>query len=172
MWKHGINEFPDSLGGYKHYDMLVATASKTHDFGAMSEFRWNVRAGGFLDNRNVPFYDFFHFNTQPLPVILNDYHYAFRLPALYSMSTCEFFAEAHIKYTTSYLLLKYLPGMSKTLMRENLSLSYLGSRFHRNYTEIGYSISEIFFMGELGVFAGFEDLKFKSAGVRFVLRFN
>ena len=172
MWKHGINEFPDSLGGYKHYDMLVATASKTHEFGAMSEFRWNVRAGGFLDNRNVPFYDFFHFNTQPLPVILNDYHYAFRLPALYSLSTREFFAEAHIKYTTSYLLLKYLPGMSKTLMRENLSLSYLGSRFHKNYTEIGYSISEIFFIGELGVFAGFEDLKFKSAGVRFVLRFN
>ncbi len=172
MWEHGINKFPDSLGGFKQYDMFVATASKAYEFGAMSEFRWNFRTGGFLDNRYVPFYDFFHFNTQPLPVILNNYNYAFRLPDYYSLSTPEFFGEAHIKYTTSYLLLKYLPGFSKTLMRENLSLSWLGSRLHRNYTEIGYSISEILFMGELGVFAGFEDLKFKSAGARFILRFN
>jgi hypothetical protein len=55
-------------------------------------------------------------------------------------------------------------------MRENISLSYLGSRFHRNYTEIGYSVSEISFIGELGVFAGFEDLKYKDIGIRLVLK--
>jgi hypothetical protein len=55
-------------------------------------------------------------------------------------------------------------------MRENLSLNYLGSRFHRNYTEIGYSISEISLFGELGVWIGFEDLKYKSAGARLILK--
>jgi hypothetical protein len=57
-------------------------------------------------------------------------------------------------------------------MRENLSLSYLGSRFYPNYTEIGYSISEIFFLGELGVYVGFDNLKYNSVGVTAVLRFN
>jgi len=70
------------------------------------------------------------------------------------------------------LLLKYLPGLSKTLIRENLSLSYLGSRYHRHYTELGYSITDLAFVGELGVYAGFEDLKFKSVGAKLVLKIN
>jgi len=57
-------------------------------------------------------------------------------------------------------------------MRENLSLSYLGSRFHPNYTEIGYSISEIFFLGEVGVYFGFDDIKYRSIGVNAILKFN
>jgi hypothetical protein len=57
-------------------------------------------------------------------------------------------------------------------MRENLSLSYLGSRFHPNYTEVGYSISEIMFIGELGVYVGFNDIKYNSIGLKAVLRFN
>ena len=62
---------------------------------------------------------------------------------------------------TIYLLLKLLPGLSKTLIRENLILSYLGTKNRGHYTEIGYSLSEIFFIGEVGVFAGFDNLKGK-----------
>jgi hypothetical protein len=57
-------------------------------------------------------------------------------------------------------------------MRENLSLSYFGSQFHPHYTEIGYSLSEIFFLAEIGVQVGFKDLAFNSAGVSLVLKFN
>jgi hypothetical protein len=94
------------------------------------------------------------------------------IPSFYSLSTPEFYVEGHLKYTTPYLILKLLPGISNTLMRENLSLSYLGSRFHQNYTEVGYSISEIMFIGELGVYAGFNDIKYNSIGLKAVLRFN
>jgi hypothetical protein len=94
------------------------------------------------------------------------------IPAFYSLSTPEFYGEVHLKYTTPYLLLKLLPGLSNTLMRENISLSWLGSRYHKNYTEIGYSISEILLLGEIGVYVGFEDIKYKSAGAKLVLRFN
>jgi hypothetical protein len=57
-------------------------------------------------------------------------------------------------------------------MRENLSLSYLGSKYHKNYTEIGYSISEILFIGELGVYAGFDDIRYRSVGLRAILNFR
>ena len=168
-WKHGINEFREITSGLRHFDMLRFEVSKNRSIGAFSEFRWRLRTGGFFDNRSLTFYDFFHFNSQPLPLLLNNYEDAFMLPAFYSLSTPEFFVEAHVKYTTPYLLLKLLPGLSNTLMRENISLSYLGSRFHQNYTEIGYSISEILFVGELGVYVGFDDLKYRSVGVRLVL---
>ena len=51
-------------------------------------------------------------------------------------------------------------------------MSYLGSRYHPNYTEIGYSMSEIFFLAEIGVYVGFEDLGYKSVGAKLILKFN
>lgn len=169
-WKHGINEFRELSEPLKHFDMLKFYISKDIDIGAFSSFYFRVGTGGFLNRKWLTYYDFFHFNSQPLPLLINDYNDAFRLPAYYSLSTPEFHGQAHIRYTTPYLLLKYLPGLSNTLMRENISLSYLGSRFHRNYSEIGYSVSEISFIGELGIYVEFEDLKYKDTGLRLVLK--
>jgi hypothetical protein len=171
-WEHGINDFRNNNDLVNHYDMIRADIHQRKEIGAFSEFRWRVRAGGYLDNRELTFFDFFHFNPQPIPVLINDYEDGFMIPAYYSMSTPEAFGEVHFKYTTPYLLLKLLPGLSNTLMRENLSLSYLGSRYHPNYTEIGYSMSEIFFLAEVGVYVGFEDLSYKSVGAKLILRFN
>lgn len=171
-WKHGINEFPEFAEPYRHFDMIKLDISRNHSIGAFTEFNWRIRTGGFLNNSYVTYYDFFHFNAQPIYVLIDNYSDAFRLPAYYSLSTPEFFGELHMKYTTPYLVLKYLPGLSKTLMRENLSISYLGSRYHKNYTELGYSITELFFLGEVGVYVGFDDLKFRSVGARLVLKLN
>jgi len=171
-WKHGINDFGGVGIRSKHYDLIRFDVSRRQDIGAFSEYRWRIRAGGFLDNRDLTFYDFAHFNAQPIPLLLDNYQDAFMIPAYYSLSTPEAYAEAHFKYTTPYILLKYLPGLTKTLIRENLSVSYLGSRYHTNYTEIGYSLSEIFFLAELGVYVGFDDLKYRAVGAKLVLRFN
>jgi hypothetical protein len=171
-WQHGINEFSEMTSRIRHFDMIKLEAFKRVDLGAFSELRWRVRSGGFLDNRSLTYYDFFHFNSQPLPFLLDDYQDAFMIPAYYTLSTPEFFGELHLKYTTPYLLLKLIPGLSNTLMRENLTLSYLGSRYQKNYTEIGYSISEILFLGEIGIYAGFDDLKYKSIGGKIILRIN
>jgi hypothetical protein len=170
-WQHLINEFTEA-NGYRHHDLFRFEVFKNHDVGAFSELRWRFRSGVFLDNRSVPFYDFFHFNPQPPMVLLDDYHDAFMLPAYYSLSTPEAFGEFHFKYTTPYLLLKLIPGISNTLMRENISLSYLGSRNNPHYTELGYGISEIFFFAELGVYVGFEDLGYRSIGGKLILKFN
>jgi hypothetical protein len=171
-WQHGINEFREMEDRFKHYDMVKVEVSKNSDIGAFSEFRWRVSTGGYLDNRSITFYDFFHFNSQPLPFLLNDYHDAFMLPAFYSQSTPEVYGEVHLKYTTPYLLFKLLPGLSNTLMRENISISYLGSRYNGNYTEIGYSVSEILLLMEIGIYVGFENLNYKSVGANLVMKFN
>lgn len=171
-WKHGINDFSEISSGLRHFDMIKFEVSKNRNIGAFGKFRWMLKTAGYFDNRNLTFYDFFHFNSQPFPLLLNDYNDAFMIPSLYSMSTPEFHVEGHLKYTTPYLLLKLLPGFSNTLMRENISISYLGSRYHANYTELGYSISEILFIGELGVYAGFDNLSYRSVGIKAVLRFN
>ena len=171
-WNHGINEFSEMTPHFHDYDFIKFEASKRSEIGAFGEFRWRFRTGGFLNNSYITYYDFIHFNEQPLPILINDYEDAFMLPKYYSLSTSEFFTELHVKYTTPYLLIKLLPVLSNTLMRENLSLSYLWSKYHRAYTEIGYSISEFLFLGEIGVYAGFDILKFNSFGAKVVLKFN
>lgn len=171
-WVHGINEFSEIPSGWRRTDMLRFEVARSKTVGAFSEFKWRLRTAGYLDNRNLTFYDFFHINTQPVFILLNNYEDAFMIPSYYSLSTPEFYVEAHVKYTTPYLLLKLLPLMSNTLMRENLSFSYLGRRNTSNYTEIGYSISEILFVGELGVYVGFEDVRYRSVGLKAIFKFN
>jgi hypothetical protein len=171
-WQHGINDFSEIKQGLRRSDMFRFEVSKSKSIGAFSNLRWRIRTAGYLDNRNLTFYDFFHINSQPFPLLLNNYEDAFMIPSFYSMSTPEFYVEGHLKYTTPYLLLKLLPGFSNTLMRENLSFSYLGSRYQKNYTEIGYSISEILFIGEVGVYAGFDDIRYRSMGLRAIFNFH
>jgi hypothetical protein len=171
-WKHGATRVPSLSDEYHHFDMFRLEISQRRETGAFSELKWRVGTGGFADNKNLSYFDFFHFNPQPVRLLINDYEDAFMIPSFYSLSTPEFYGEAHLKYTTPYLFLKLLPGLSNTLIRENIYLSYLGSRFHSNYTEIGYSLSEIFFLGEAGVFIGFDDLKYKSFGLKIILRLN
>lgn len=171
-WKHSMNSTEGSVDRFTHFDMFRFEVSQRIKPGALRELRWMIRSGGYADNRGISYFDFFHFNQQTFPLLIFDYQDAFMLPAYYSLSTPEFYGEVHFKYTTPFLLLKYLPGLNNTLMRENLIFSYLGSRFHTNYTEIGYSLSELFLIGELAVFLGFDDLKYRSTGVKFVIHFR
>jgi hypothetical protein len=171
-WKHGINEMSDPGSSWKHFDMLRFEASKRKDIGAFGEYYWIIRSGALLNKSNASFYDFFHFSSQELPLMFNNYRDAFMLPGYYALSTPEYFTEAHVRYTSPYLLLKLLPVLSNTLMRENVSLSMLYSHYQKCYTEIGYSISEILFMGEIGVYAGFDNFSYKSFGAKLVLKFN
>lgn len=172
-WEHGFNRKPFPAEGSNQYDLLRFEAWKRNETGAFGEFRWRLRAGGFLKGeKDVPYFDFNHFNAQSPVILLDDYEDAFRLRNYYTMSTSGAFTEFHTKYTTPYLLLKLLPGLSRTLIRENLSLSLLWSEKNKVWTEAGYSLSEVFLLGEAGVYAGFSNLKFSAAGVRFILRFN
>jgi len=168
-FEQGYNEYVDSDA---LYGKIMASVSNDKDTGPMAEFAWKVRTGVIFSNDSIAFQDFFHFNTQPAPVLLNNYSDAFYLPGFYNFATDKWFVEGHIKYTTPYLLIKLLPGISKTLMRENLYAGYLLTGQTSHYLELGYGLSEIFFLGEIGVFTGFEDFRYRATGVRFILRFN
>ena len=88
------------------------------------------------------------------------------------MSSPGFFAGGHIRYLTPLFILKRLPGLSNTLMREKLSLSGLWTPFNGVYWEAGYGLSEIFFMAEAGVYTGFRGFSFEAVGLRLVLHFE
>jgi hypothetical protein len=168
-WKHGYN-FNDTVTS--NYDMLMGEVSRTARFGALNEFRWRIRVGGFINSGNVRLQDMHYFNTQSSPVLLNNYEDAFYLAPVYSMAARTRFAEAHARYTTPTLLLKRLPVLSRTLMRENIGLSMAWTPEAGYYWEAGYSLSEVFLVANIGVWTGFSGTTFESAGIRVGIRID
>ncbi len=168
-WKHGYN-YSDTRAG--HYDMITADIYRTSRYGSMNEFHWRIRGGGFINSHNLMLHDLYFFNAQASPVLLNNFEDAFYLKPYYSLSAPGTFAEGHIRYTSPTLLLKRLPGLSRTLIRENIGLSVLVTPELGYYYEAGYALSEIFLLAELGVYAGFRDTSFESVGLRLTLRLN
>jgi hypothetical protein len=166
-WKHAYN-YNDSISG--HYDMFMAEIFRRSRFGSLNELRWRIRGGGFINSAYLQLQDMYFFNTQVSPVLLNNYEDAFYLKPYYSISALRFFAEGHIRYTSPALLLKRLPGLSRTLIRENTSFSALWTPDNGLYFEAGYSLSEILFIAELGVYAGFSNLKPEAIALRLILR--
>jgi hypothetical protein len=169
LWKHGYN-YNDTLSGQS--DLLRGDISMHNELGAMREFRWNIGGGGFFNRKNLQIQDMYIFNTQTSMVLLNNYEDVFYLKPNYAIASPSQFAEAHVRYTTPCLALKRLPLISKTLIRENLSASWLWTPDYGNYYEAGYSLSEIYLFAEAGVYAGFRNTSFDSFGFRFVFIFN
>jgi hypothetical protein len=166
-WKHGFN-FNDTLSG--HFDMIMAEINRTKSYGALNEFRWRIRGGGFINRHNVQLQDMYFFNTQASPVLVNNFEDAFYLKPYYSISSPSFFAEGHARYTSPTLLLKRLPGLCRTLIREHIGLAALWAPDYGCYFEAGYTMSEIFFIAEAGIYAGFRNLSPDALSLRLTLR--
>jgi hypothetical protein len=169
-YQHGQTLYDDK--STKGFDRINFSVSKSKSIGAFAEYNWSLRGGGFLNKEGAQFQDFFHFNSQPVPLLLTNYRDVFMLPAYYSLSTPDYYGEAHLKFTTPYLLIKLLPVLSNTLMRENVSIAYLYTPAMGHYTELGYSISEFLLLGQIGVYVGFDNLKYQSTGFRFTFIFD
>jgi hypothetical protein len=154
------------------YDLLEVGIKQRREWGIMHAFSWNLKGGFFLNRNKIFLMDDKYFNNQNLPVLLGNVNDAFRLMPYYRNATTHNFAEAHIRFTTPYLLIKYLPFLSNKLWCENLHLNYLTTRQQQHYWEVGYSISMIYMVGSVGIFAGFEGTSYRSYGVQVAFEFD
>lgn len=168
-WQHGINTISDK---YLHYDRYKLSISMRHDINFFSSIDWIATFGGMINGNNASFADISHFNTQEFAIVDDKYSDMFLLPAAYSLSTPKIYMEGHVEYTATQIILKYLPIISNTIWRENLNISFLASKYRPFYFEAGYSLSEILFIGQAGIFVGFEDFKYKNIGFKLIFRLD
>ncbi len=89
----------------------------------------------------------------------------------YEASTSDYWASAETYLTSSYLLLKFLPWFSERLWKESLRINYLYTPQTPHYIQLGYSLNEVFFLVDLGVFVAFQEGSYKGFGARINLRF-
>ena len=146
------------------YNFAQFTVRQNIEFGMFNSLYWYVNTGMFWDKKNMQFPDFKHFATSSFPLTGRSFNTGFSLLGNYAYSTNTRWMQANVSWYTPYLLLKYLPFLKKKNFDEALHFRSLVVYEYRPYSELGYSIgfSDI---ARVGVFAGFDSFKFRSAGV-------
>jgi len=156
-----MSDFIQLWGGISHNAQV----------GLLSELDWSLQSGLFLRAESLHFSDFRHFKSSPLVIDMAGFDNALMLLDYYEASTSEYWASADLKLTSSYLLIKYLPWFSERLWKESIGVSYLYTPQTPHYLQLGYSMNEIFFMADIGVYVAFQEWGYKGFGARLNFRF-
>ncbi len=156
---------------YSKYHFINFTVNQKINIYNVSSIEYRINSGIYLDAERIHFSNFTHFKTIEEPFTAHDFKNAYLLLNTYEYSTSKKFFEGHFRYSTQFLLLKRLPWISNKFWTENLYANLLYVDGHYPYYEAGYSMGQLFFAGEIGVFAGFKGNEFHGVGVRALFEF-
>jgi hypothetical protein len=157
--------------GWADFSLLTASIRHSVDIGLLSELDWTLGTGYFIENQAMHFSDYQHFKSYPLYIDMADFEDALMLLDYYEASTADHWIYANAVFNTSYLLIKFLPWFSERLWNESIGVSYLYTPQIAHYMQLGYSLNEIFFMADIGVYVAFQDWGYKGFGARLNFRF-
>ncbi|MCD4710769.1 MAG: DUF5686 and carboxypeptidase regulatory-like domain-containing protein [Bacteroidales bacterium] len=157
--------------GWSDFSLLSAGIRQTVDAGLLSTMDWSVGSGYFLNSRAIHFSDYRHFKSSPLYIDMAGFDDALMLMDYYEASTSDYWVNADVKLTSSYLLIKFLPWFSERLWKESLGVTYLYTPQAPHYIQMGYSLNELFFLMDLGLYVGFQEGAYKGFGARLNFRF-
>jgi hypothetical protein len=149
------------------FDLLELGLKHDVRFGVSGKLDFNVTAGTFLNNDRVYFQDFKHFGGNR--TIFSNFGPAsnYRFMDYYKYSTNSSYISGIAHYQFRKFLLTQLPMLRFSGVRENIFINYLKTENSPHYTEIGYSLDNLFriFRLELGV--AFENGKYLRSGPLF-----
>jgi hypothetical protein len=146
---------PMEQSGWSRFSTIEAGIRQRTKVGLMARLDWSLNAGFFADTASIHFSDYRHFKTNPLYLDKAGLEGALMLTEYYGTSTNEYWISLHGRITSSYLMLKYIPWFSERLWQESVSLAYLYTPGTSHYLQAGYSLEDIFFLMDLGVYVGF-----------------
>ncbi|MBE9468376.1 MAG: carboxypeptidase-like regulatory domain-containing protein [Bacteroidetes bacterium] len=165
-YKQGINNFFNSSSSFQ---FLQASIYQGKSIGFIGYLRYNVSTGLFFNKTNMHFSDYKNFQVHPSFISGNSDFRSFRLLNYYSHNTNDYFIQASLKFDNDRILIKRLPIMNKSLIRENLYLNYLKTADNKDYFEMGYGLDQVFLLFNVEIFTGFENWKHKFTGIKIVL---
>ena len=164
--------FSDVFGSDSRFDLLKLGIRQKVDFGIGDQISYRVNVGKFINHSRLYFEDFQHFNTQSTNFMFSSYEHSFRQLPFYEYSTGREFVEAGAEWQLRRFILKRLPLIKNSSVSEKLFVNYLTTPAIKNYTEIGYGISNLFLLLNIEAVAGFENGKFISSGIKVSLNLN
>ncbi|MDY6799818.1 MAG: DUF5686 and carboxypeptidase regulatory-like domain-containing protein [Bacteroidota bacterium] len=148
------------------FDQLEFSVRQGLHIRRIGGLTYKATAGTFFNNHKVYFADYKHFATNTPFLIGASEGSMFRLLDYYAYSTNKSYIEGNVRVESDRILLKRLPILNKTLMRESFYFNYLATTGNKPYYEVGYSLNQIFLMFSVEVFAGFKGSTHEYTGIK------
>jgi len=142
------------------------------EFGIRGKLNFNIGAGTFLSKQNISFLDFNHFMGNLTPFQVTDPVGSYRLLDyyFYSIDGAYFTLLTHFQFRK--LFLSRFGFVRKRGIRESVIINYLGTSQSKNYTELGYSIDNIFRVFRIETIAVFQEAAYVDWGIRVGIAVN
>ncbi|MCB9300178.1 MAG: carboxypeptidase-like regulatory domain-containing protein [Lewinellaceae bacterium] len=161
-FRQGLKAIGGSETDYSYLELGVK-----HKFrpGARGTVDFKVEAGMFLNDNYIGFADYRHFMGNRISFVTADPVESFRLLPYYDYSTKDKFAAAYVHYQFRKLLFTQIPEVWLLGIKENVFVNYLATPTSKNYTEVGYSIDNIFRFLRVEAAVSFQDGKYRDWGI-------
>lgn len=173
-WPLFVVSYTKGIGGFgsldANYDLLKIRISNDHSFGMVGRFEWQIGAGGFPNNSNVPFMDWAHFSTSKVHVAPSGLGRFMALP-YYSASTNSYFVEAHVEQHFNGFILNKIPVVKKLKLQVVGGFHYLYEPTFGHYWEATVGIENIFKLIRVDFVAPFRESGVQDFTFRFQLGF-
>jgi len=165
-WKQGVKNIFSSESDFSQLHFSYHQQANISPSAGIDIY---AGAGYFFNTNQMHFSQFRHFKTNEIPVMLNFFTHTFQNINDYEPSTNKSYLNIGSELRKEYVLLRYLSIINKRTWSESLHLNYLTTPDLNNYWEAGYSLNSLFFVGNMGVFAGFKESKFTSVMFKITL---
>lgn len=162
-YRKGVN---DVFGSDADFDHVEIGSVFDFDIGVRAKIDFEVEAGKFFGNPNLEFMDFKHFQGNRLILAPLDVTGGYRMLDYYENSTSQEYLSVYSHIRLRKFLFTQLPMLRLSGLKENLFVNYLSTPTSQNYTEVGYTIDNIFRIFRVEFVQSFRDWKAAEFGVR------
>lgn len=162
-YRKGFDGLLNSDVDFDHVELGLNTQVR---LGVRAIFDIDLKAGSFLTDDKISFPDYKHFDGNRLLFVPLKVTGGYRILDYYRYSTTDEYITAFSHLRLRKLLLTQLPMVRLTGVKENVFFNYLRTPASNDYTEIGYTIDNIFRIFRVEFIQSFQDWKAKDFGVR------
>ena len=126
-------------------DLFTANVRQFVSLGNYGNFRYNGRAGVFLQQKDIPFMDYLHANGNQLNLAPANRMSSFGLLDYYQFSTNDKYAEAHLEHNFKGFLLSKIPLINKLNFHLVAGVKGLFTGGRKPYSEYSVGLDNIGF---------------------------
>lgn len=157
--------FAGAFDATADYDLLEFTYDHKFSIGVRGRVGIHLNAGLFLNDTEVAVPDMKHFRGNEIFLTTGNPTGSFRLLPYYEQSTDEHFVALNTHYQFRKFLLSRIWELQLTGLRENVFVNHLYTPTSQYYTELGYSIDNIFRIFRVELAFSFQDGRYRDWGI-------
>ena len=124
-------------------DMFFSRLQQNVSLGNLGTFDYNARAGLFLDQKDIPFMDFYHPLANEIDLAPSNRLSSFSVMPYYQFSTNDRYAEIHTQHNFQGFILNKIPLLNKLNFHTVVGAKAYFSGGRKPYTEYSIGLDNI-----------------------------